>query len=155
MSINVPIVLVALFILKHLVCDWLLQNHEMALHKSKFLHPAGIIHALINGVGTAVVIAIAAPTAGFAVAIWLGVADMFSHYAIDYMKANANKAFKLEPGQSLYWKLIAIDQTLHWIIYLIFMSFIGGLGVTYGPSVFLIISFSVITVGVLKKTIRE
>lgn len=154
MNINIPLVLVVLFILKHLVCDFLLQNGHQAAHKGELFHPGGIVHALINGVGTAVVIAIAAPAAGFAIAIWLGVADMFSHYAIDYMKANISKVYKMEPSQSVYWKILAFDQTLHWIMYAVFMFCIGSLGVAYGPFVFLTITFSVLTVGGTWKAIR-
>lgn len=144
MNVNVPLILVILFVLKHLVCDWLLQNNEMALHKGEFLHPAGIIHALINGVGTAVVIAIAVPAAGFAIAVWLGVVDMLSHYVIDSTKADISRVYKIEPSQSVYWKILAFDQTLHWVMYVAFMFFIGSLGVVCWPFVLLIITLLVI-----------
>jgi hypothetical protein len=34
----------------HLVADWLLQNDWMALNKTKLRHPAGWVHAGIQGV---------------------------------------------------------------------------------------------------------
>ncbi len=34
----------------HLVGDWLLQNDWMAVHKTNLRHPAGWVHALIQGV---------------------------------------------------------------------------------------------------------
>lgn len=35
----------------HLICDWLLQNHWMAVNKSNLRHPAAWIHSSIHFVG--------------------------------------------------------------------------------------------------------
>jgi|WetSurSiteA1Bulk_404760.scaffolds.fasta_scaffold00299_1 hypothetical protein len=147
MTFNVPVLLVVLFILKHLVCDFFLQSNYQASHKHVFLHPGGILHAAINGIGTAVVVAIAAPGVGIPIALWLGLADMFSHYAIDFMKMNVNEVFKLDTSQATYWRVLAIDQALHWIMYAVFMVYVASRALVYGPFVFLTVCFSVITVG--------
>jgi hypothetical protein len=150
MTLNVPVLLVVLFILKHLVCDFLLQSGYQASHKHVFLHPGGVLHAAINGIGTAVVIAIAAPGVGIPIALWLGLADMCSHYAIDFMKMHVNEIYKLDTSQATYWRILAIDQALHWIMYAVFMVYVASLTLVYGPFVFLTVAFSVITVGAVK-----
>ncbi len=35
-------------LLAHIVADWFLQNDWMAQHKTKFMHPAGTIHAFLH-----------------------------------------------------------------------------------------------------------
>lgn len=39
----------------HLVCDWLLQNHWMAINKASLRHPAAWVHGGIHALGMALV----------------------------------------------------------------------------------------------------
>jgi hypothetical protein len=154
MNLNIPILLLVLFILKHLICDFFLQSSYQTAGKHKFLHPGGVLHAAIHGVGTMVVLAIAVPTIGLPAMIWLGLADMFSHYAIDYMKTNGTAVFKLVPENHTYWTLFAIDQAIHWIMYVLFMFFAVNTVVVYGPFVGLTITFSMISVGLTRHCMK-
>jgi hypothetical protein len=57
-------------IVLHLIADWLLQNHWMAINKSNPKHPAGYVHA---GIHAALFLLIFPPF----VALMLGVAHWF------------------------------------------------------------------------------
>lgn len=58
--------LIVLGIVIHLVCDWLLQNHWMAMNKANLRHPAGYIHAMIHVTGLLLILP---PGAAFVVGI--------------------------------------------------------------------------------------
>jgi len=127
MGVNIPLIILVLFILKHLICDFLLQGPYQFLNKGNLRHPGGYIHAGINGIGTMVVLAIAIPTTilSFPGLVLLGVLEFVTHYAIDCAKININAKMKWGPLTSpYYWYSLGLDQALHWFIYtiLIYMA---------------------------------
>lgn len=111
--------LFCLFI-KHFVCDFPLQaNPWMYRNKGTYGHLGGIIHALIHGVGTFIVLS-----------FWLGlgawlyaIADAVIHYHIDWAKMNTSKRFNLTADNSeWFWILLGFDQLLHHITYFVIVA---------------------------------
>lgn len=100
--------LLLLFIVKHFVCDFLLQFPRHYLNKGRYWAWGGIEHALIHGVGTLLVLN---PVAALV--------DMLVHYHIDWAKMNINRYYKLTPTNSEnFWRLLGLDQTLHLLTYI-------------------------------------
>ena len=106
--------LLCLFI-KHFICDFPLQtNPWLYRNKGTYLHPGGIVHAGVHGLGTILVLA---PFAG-SLAMWLALFDMLVHYHIDWAKMNINKRYDLQPNNSeRFWILLGFDQLLHHLTY--------------------------------------
>jgi hypothetical protein len=121
MSINVPLILIFLFILKHLVCDFFLQrNPYQFLNKGTFGHPGGLLHAGINGIGTMITLALILPVLPFTALLAFGAVEFTTHYFIDFAKVNINNKMGWKPESSgEYWISLGIDQALHWMIYLL------------------------------------
>lgn len=107
----------ALFLLfiKHFICDFPLQAYPwMYRNKGTYLHPGGIVHALIHGIGTAIVLL---PFIGL-IALMYGIVDWFVHYHIDWAKMGISKHYDLQPNNSeRFWILLGFDQLLHHITY--------------------------------------
>ncbi len=113
----------ALFLLfiKHFICDFPLQAYPwMYRNKGTYLHPGGIVHALIHGIGTAIVLL---PFIGL-VALMYGIVDLFVHYHIDWAKMGISKHYDLQPNNSeKFWILLGFDQLLHHITYFALVYF--------------------------------
>lgn len=106
--------LLGLFI-KHFICDFPLQMFPwLYKNKGSYLHPGGIVHAGLHGIGTALVLA---PFIGTS-AITFGFIDMLVHYHIDWAKMNLSKRYDLNPNNSeWFWVLLGFDQLLHHLTY--------------------------------------
>ena len=106
--------LLGLFI-KHFICDFPLQMFPwLYKNKGSYLHPGGIVHAGLHGIGTALVLA---PFIGTS-AITFGLIDMLVHYHIDWAKMNLSKRYDLNPNNSeWFWVLLGFDQLLHHLTY--------------------------------------
>jgi hypothetical protein len=134
MYLQVPILAIFLFILKHLVCDFFLQPPYMFLNKGKLLHPGGLLHSLVNGVGTTIVIAIVFPQVTTPACLMFGALEMIAHYAIDFSRVNLQTIHEWRPESSPnYWFLLGIDQTLHHLYYLLLMYLIANKVLAVGP----------------------
>jgi hypothetical protein len=92
-------------LLAHLIADWMLQNESMALNKTIFLHPSGLIHAGIH-------VALFMLIFPIHIALLLGV----SHYIIDmrFLLREWRKRFR-QTTTGLYAPHVEIwqDQVLH------------------------------------------
>ncbi|HSI25004.1 MAG TPA: DUF3307 domain-containing protein [Methylotenera sp.] len=113
----------ALFLLfiKHFICDFPLQaNPWMYRNKGTYMHPGGIAHASIHGLGTLLVLA---PFIGSASVLYAGI-DLLVHYHIDWAKMNVSKRYDLQPNNSeRFWILLGFDQLLHHITYFMIVYF--------------------------------
>ena len=103
------------FLVKHFVCDFPLQATPwMYRNKGTYGHPGGLAHAMIHGVGTALVL-------GFSVggtATLLAIADMIVHYHIDFAKMRIGARYQLTPVNSeWFWIVLGFDQLLHYLTY--------------------------------------
>ncbi len=114
-------------LVKHFICDFPLQSHPyLYSHKGEYGHPGGIVHALIHGVGTWLVLALL-PGIGMETALIYAGLDMVLHYHIDWAKMKTNKVMGWGPTTSnKFWVLVGFDQLLHNLTYA---------GIAYGVSV--------------------
>ncbi len=108
------------FILKHFICDFVLQLKYQYSNKHILGHPGGILHAVIHMIGTIVVL--------FSLDIsvhnmlWLSLLDGVIHYFIDYAKMNINRYYEWGPTtHAEFWILTGLDQFLHYCTYLILL----------------------------------
>jgi len=99
-----------IFVIKHLVADFLLQPGWMSRGKSQtknwFLPTAG--HAAVHAAATGVIFGLLAPSF-----VWLAGVDLLVHFAIDRSKVVANRAYSLDIHKQGFWFLFGVDQTLH------------------------------------------
>ena len=120
--------LIMMFMVKHLIFDWLLQNKWMADNKHQLDHPAGYAHAGINVLGTLIAsfIFVAGWGTGFTgsgeLFFMLLLGEFISHFFMDYTKMNIVKSVELDPMKhKFFWDLTGFDQFVH-LAYLVFMG---------------------------------
>lgn len=120
MYLEIPLMVIFLFTLKHLICDFLFQPPYMFLNKGILLHPGGLFHAIVNGIGTAIVLVILFPQISGAICLMLSLIELLIHYFVDYAKVKINTINHWEPHTSPnYWFSLGIDQTAHYMSYLL------------------------------------
>lgn len=95
---------------KHVVADFLLQTHWMAVGKDRaegWALPL-LVHCLIHGALTTLLVAAVAPRLWF-----VGLIDFAIHIAIDRAKGFIVAHFGVTPDHTAFWWLIGVDQALH------------------------------------------
>ena len=103
------LIIQTLLILKHFICDFVLQYPRHYLNKGTYGKWGGIEHAAIHGIGTALILS---PI--------LGLIDFFVHYHIDWAKMKLNKHMGWKPDNSEhFWTLLGVDQLLHYLTYVV------------------------------------
>ena len=126
------------FFIKHFICDFPLQAFPwMYNNKGTYGHLGGIVHALIHGIGTFIILF-------YLTTLWtnnffsedannyyvskfwcLVLFDIIVHYHIDWAKMNINKMFNWKSDNSeMFWILLGVDQLLHYLTYLVIIYFI-------------------------------
>jgi hypothetical protein len=111
--------LLAAILVKHFVCDFLLQAHPYQyLNKGIYGHPGGLLHSAIHGFGMLLVLVCFMPVSStplISVLIWV---DMITHYHIDWAKVKVARKYNLKPDNSeWFWILLGFDQLLHMAVY--------------------------------------
>lgn len=113
----------ALFFLfiKHFICDFPLQAFPWVYrHKGTYLHPGGITHAAIHGLGTYLVLVFFLGANAWHYAVL----DFIVHYHIDWAKMKLNNRYALTASNSeWFWILLGFDQLLHHITYFIIIYY--------------------------------
>ncbi len=110
--------LLVAFILKHFICDYLLQFPYHYKNKGTYGHMGGINHALIHALGTLALCFF------FELPLWFAGADLIIHYHIDWAKMRLNHRYGWQPTTSeKFWWLLGFDQTLHYLTYAAFISY--------------------------------
>lgn len=119
-TIIIIFLLLALFT-KHFFVDFPMQTPFQWQNKGTYLHPGGLLHSFLHGVGTLIVVFLF--TFNPTLAIWLGVLDVLIHYHIDWAKMNINKekGWKADKNPE-FWTLLGLDQYLHAVTYLAFAA---------------------------------
>ncbi|MBC2775497.1 DUF3307 domain-containing protein [Rhizobium sp. AQ_MP] len=114
---------VALFILKHLLADFLLQTSWMAMGKERregWLAPL-FAHIAVHAAGTLLISLLMAPMLA-----WLALVDLVVHGAIDRAKTSLQGRYRFKVDQAAYWWLFGTDQTLHHLTHLVFAVWIAA-----------------------------
>jgi hypothetical protein len=117
-------VLLALFGIKHFVCDFVLQNKLMLKDKGTYGAIGGIRHAVDHAIGTAIVLIIIFPWDEWShiAAIILGIIDGIIHYHIDWAKTKLSQG--LTPADKNFWIWFGADQGLHYLTYVMIIAII-------------------------------
>jgi hypothetical protein len=118
---NPTLWLVLALFAKHFVVDFPLQHRYQYSNKGIYLHPGGLLHAGLHGIGTWICFAWYAPMA----AAWLACADAVIHYHIDWAKTNLNAKMGWVPNtHDQFWWLLGLDQFLHALTYIWLVSLV-------------------------------
>ncbi|TPP05408.1 DUF3307 domain-containing protein [Rhizobium glycinendophyticum] len=125
-SAHILIWATALFILKQLIADFILQTAWMAKGKER---QTGWVAPLAAHVGIHALCTLAICLFLLPHLAWLALADFLVHAAIDRSKSLLQAKFKFTPDQSGYWWMLGLDQTLHHATHLAFAVAIAAASV--------------------------
>ena len=111
------IILLALFGVKHFLADFVLQFPYMLSEKGIYGARGGIDHAGIHGLLTVIVVLIAFYDRAFSleIAVICGGLDALAHYHIDWLKQQLSR--NCTPADRRFWLLLGADQGLHYLTY--------------------------------------
>lgn len=118
---SVAITMLALLMVKHFVCDFVLQNKWQITGKGIYGHPGGIAHSAIHVAATFLVLLPFSVPTGTLFAIL--VAEYVVHYHIDWAKEQLVRRFDWRDG-ARFWNAIGFDQLLHGLTYLAITAYL-------------------------------
>lgn len=104
----------SLLFLKHFIIDFVLQTPYQLNNKGTYLHPGGLLHAGLHGVGTFLCFLLMAPVA----AIFLALIDAVVHYHVDWAKVKLNNRYGWTTNNAHFWNALGADQLLHALTYI-------------------------------------
>lgn len=79
------------------------------------MHPGGLVHAGLHGIGTLIVLA---PFIGTAAFLYAAI-DTLTHYHIDWAKIQLSQKYDLKPERDeWFWIVLGFDQLLHHLTYI-------------------------------------
>ncbi|NQW02125.1 MAG: DUF3307 domain-containing protein [Rhodospirillales bacterium] len=112
--------ILAWLLVKHFICDFPLQSHPfLHAYKGNYGGAGGICHALIQGAGTLLVLALI-PGIGIETALTYAALDTVIHYHIDWAKTSLNSKMNWGPTTNdKFWILLGFDQFLHHMTYVL------------------------------------
>jgi hypothetical protein len=111
---NEALLIILLLFTKHFIIDFPLQNRFQYSNKGTYMHPGGLLHSGLHGLGTYFCLVYFAPIA----ALYLAVVDAVLHYHIDWAKMNLNAKLGWGPTtHEEFWWLLGFDQYLHVLTY--------------------------------------
>jgi len=112
------VILLALFGIKHFVCDFVLQYPYMLAQKGTYGARGGIDHALAHSLGTFIVLIVFLPWNLLAhiAAVILALGDGITHYHIDWSKQQLSRGLTVK--DRMFWIWFGADQTLHYLTYI-------------------------------------
>ena len=120
---TLAIALLALLMVKHFVCDFVLQTPWQIAQKGIYGAPGGIVHSGIHIAGTLVaLIAVMTPVG---VILPVLVAEFLVHYHIDWGKEQTVRRLNWRHGNR-FWNAIGFDQLLHGLTYLAIAVYVTG-----------------------------
>jgi len=113
-------ILLALFGIKHFICDFLMQYPYMLQEKGIYGATGGVHHAMVHASFTFLILIFFCHDANLMIA--LSFADFVLHYHIDYFKQKLNK--RLTPADRKFWIWLGLDQALHYLTYVGIISYV-------------------------------
>jgi hypothetical protein len=106
----------AVFQVKHVICDFFLQTANQLQNKGRYGHPDGLIHAGIHVLGSVPVFLVLPTTFGVACAVLAS--EFVLHYHIDWLKNEITSRRGWEIKDKQYWWAMGLDQFAHQLTYL-------------------------------------
>jgi hypothetical protein len=122
-QIEIIILLLTLFGIKHFIFDFLLQRAYQYQNKGIYGHFGGVLHAGLHGIGTFACLVLFNPFFALVAAIF----DSVVHYHVDWAKTNINSRFGWGPNtHEEFWWLLGLDQLLHYLTYIAIIGWAVG-----------------------------
>lgn len=121
------LVLIALLLTKHLIIDYPLQPKWMYANKGTWGHPGGIVHALLHGGVTYIILGFWDGWQPINILFFLilSLAEAVIHYVVDWGKMNIGAAMNWKPTNAeAFWWLLGLDQWLHNMCYVIIVALV-------------------------------
>jgi len=116
MTLAVLLAALALFQIKHLLADYVLQTAWMIREKGSYGRPGGLAHAGVHVLWTAPILAWLGT--GWFLALGLLLAEFLLHYHIDWAKAKLSRWAALSTNDQRFWVAHGADQSLHQFTYI-------------------------------------
>ena len=107
--------------IKHFLADFPLQSAYQYRNKGIYLHLGGILHALIHGVMSAMILV----WYDLKMGLIAGVIDALVHYHIDWAKVRLSRGLAYQGEEGLvilsnrYFLLLGLDQLFHTVTYIV------------------------------------
>ncbi len=117
------IIVLALLLVKHLICDFVLQTPWQIAQKGIYGAPGGILHSGVHIAGTLAALLPVMPR--ISVVLTVLAAEFVVHYHIDWGKEQIVKRFDWRSG-SRFWNAIGFDQLMHNLTYLAIVIYVAG-----------------------------
>ncbi len=110
----------ALFEVKHYICDFVLQTSDMSRKKGIYGHRAGIIHAGTHIIGSIPAILVITRSPAL---IWPILAvEFLVHYHVDWLKLQFDRHRGISVDRHLYWVIFGADQLIHQMTYVVILA---------------------------------
>ena len=120
---SAAIALFALLLVKHFVCDFVLQTPWQLAQKGIYGAPGGLVHSGIHIAGT--LVALIAVMTPIRVIVPVLIAEFVIHYHIDWGKEQTVRRLNWRHG-GRFWNAIGFDQLLHGLTYLAIVVYVTG-----------------------------
>jgi hypothetical protein len=117
------ITLFALLLVKHFICDFVLQTPWQIGQKGVYGAQGGLVHSGIHVVGTLLALLVVMPPLSV-IAVVL-VVEFIAHYHIDWSKEQTVKRLDWKVG-ARFWNAIGFDQLLHGLTDLASVVYVTG-----------------------------
>jgi hypothetical protein len=114
------LLLLALFQIKHALCDGPFQTIRMVKEKGYYGKLGGIQHATIHGWGSFVALFLFGVP--LVTSLVLAAIDTVIHYHVDFIKESLVRLKRWTLDKSAFWWALMIDQLMHQLTYLALAS---------------------------------
>ena len=106
----------ALFQLKHFVCDFALQTPRQIKAKGNYGRLPGLEHAGLHALASLPALLVLTQSAAVIAAVIVG--EFVVHYHVDFSKARIDKWWNFSSQSTAYWIVFGFDQLMHQATYL-------------------------------------
>lgn len=110
------------FIVKHWICDFVLQYDYMVEEKGTYGARGGLEHAAVHFAGTLIVLILSWSWGHWSYPLAVSVIDAVIHYHIDWGKMKLSQG--LGPQDHKFWIWVGFDQMLHYLTYAFIIGFL-------------------------------
>jgi uncharacterized protein DUF3307 len=113
--VGTVLILIALFLVKHMFADYFMQTPKMLSGRGQYWHMGRAQHAAVHAIGSVIVFVLVGTPTLVILAICL--AEWVVHFHIDWAKAKHSESKCLSPMEAAFWRAFGMDQTLHGLTY--------------------------------------
>ena len=122
MNLDIVLFILLSLAVKHFLADYPLQRPYQYKNKGTYLHPGGLLHAGLHGVGTWIALAWFVT---LKVAVTMAIIDFIVHYRFDWAKMKLNTKLGYDPlTHDKFWWLFGLRQLLHTLTYITFIWYL-------------------------------